>query len=167
MNRARTFEKTPAGRAELDIGVARIYVNMATAEKQFGAPAGAAEARGMAVVSYQSLTEFADARDPEVRRHIETAYGECLPLLAELEKWEDVLQAADQVLSQFARGPYAVEARALRTTARTRLMAAGKLPPEAAGAEPPAATNTPTATADATTNATAGAGAPAAPVTQP
>ena len=128
MNRARMFEKAPGGRAELDVGVARIYANMATSERQFGTPETLAEARGMAVATYQTLITLADARDAEVRKHIETAYGECLPLLADMEKWEDVLQDADQYLELFPRGPFASEARAQRTTARTRLMAAGKLP---------------------------------------
>jgi tetratricopeptide (TPR) repeat protein len=167
MNRARTFEKSPAGRAALDIGVARIYVNKAASERQFGAPASMAEARGMAVATYQTLITMADPRDAEVRKHIETAYGECLPLLAEMGNWEDVLHDADAYLELFPRGPYSNEARAQRTTARSRLMAAGTLPPEAGDAQGAPLTNAtaPAATepAPATTNDNAAAGAEVAP----
>lgn len=126
MNRARRFEETPGGRAKLDIGVARIYTRKARAEAKFGDKAAAADARGFAVATYQTLILTADPRDADVRRQIEIAYHECLPLLLELEKWQDALSDAGRFIEMFPRSEFLSDVRRYRTRARTRVATSGQ-----------------------------------------
>ena len=99
-------------------------------------------------------------RDPAVRKHIETAYHECLPLLLEMERWTDAFNDAEQYLSIFERtGRYVSDVRAYRTRARTKMMTAGS--PTTTKAPTPESESTPgtnttmETTAEPTTNAAA------------
>ncbi|MBL7114583.1 MAG: tetratricopeptide repeat protein [Kiritimatiellae bacterium] len=162
MNRARQFEKNAAGREGLNLGVARIYAQKAVAESKFGTPETEKEARGFAVATYQMMITLADPRDPEVRKHIETAYHECLPLLLAMERWTDAFNDAEQYLSMFERtGRYVSDVRACRTRARTKMMTAGaptttQAPTPETESTKTAVTNTATeTTTEAKTNAAA------------
>ena len=99
------------------------------------------------------MITLADPRDPAVRKHIETAYYECLPLLLEMERWTDAFNDAEQYLSLFAStGRYVSDVRAYRTRARTKMMTSGS--PTTTKAPTPESESTPgtNTTAAKTTN---------------
>lgn len=127
MRTVRRHEQTPGGRARSDVGVARIFAAKAAAERKFGrSPAKERDYKNEAIAAFQALILLGDVSDKGVRRYIEEAYAACLPLLVEIERWEDVLEDCDSYLAEFPRGPNVAEVRKLRSRARTKLAMAGK-----------------------------------------
>ncbi len=59
--------------------------------------------RNDAVAAYETVIMFRNANDAEVRPHIEDAYFYCLPLLLEMERWDDALQDADRYLEKLPK----------------------------------------------------------------
>jgi len=125
MKRVRKFEDTTDGKARSDIEVARISRRKAQAEEEFGDRQTAEQYRRDAIAAYQTLILLANPGDPELRPIIESAYHECLPLMLEIERWEDVVEDSDRYLLEFPMGRYAVDVRNARNQARIRLAGAG------------------------------------------
>lgn len=128
MNRARKFEQDPAGKARLDIELARIIHRKGLAEDLFGEKERATAYKNEAIATYQKLIMFGNTTESGVKNHIETAYHECMPLLLETERWQDVLDDADAYLREFRGGQYAREIRSLRGKAKVKLVSMGQLP---------------------------------------
>ena len=149
MNRARKFEKELAGVARLDLELGRIAARKAAAEDRAGNVAKAREYRDEAISYYQKLILFGNRGDPGVKKHIETAYAECLPLLLETERYEDVLTDANAYIEEYPDGEHGREVRSLRGRARVKLAATATVPTDG---RPPEAGDE-----------EAGAGGPAAP----
>jgi tetratricopeptide (TPR) repeat protein len=147
MVRARKFAKDAGTKAELDIGLARIYEFKAASEKEFGDEEKAQEYRDKAVASYQAVIMFQDPNNSAASPYIQDAYLYCLPLMMEMEKWDDVAQDADAYIKTFPHGKHIRQIRQFKNKARVSGGTAGEssdADTEAAGAAP---TNSPSATA--------------------
>jgi len=120
MIRARRLVKDDGARTELDVGVARIYERKSAAERQFGTPEKAAAYRDEAVAAYQSVIMFRDPNDAAVAPHLQAAYAACLPLMVEMERWDDVVQDAQKYLEAFPNGKDAPAVRQAQNIARVK-----------------------------------------------
>lgn len=149
MNRAKKFEKDPAGKEKLNIGVARIYTRKAAAEDKFGTPEEVKKAKGFAVATYQIIISLADPRNPEVRKHIETSYAECIPLMIEIEKYAEAREDAKKYIELYPRGKHLSDVRKMLTRANIK-MSTGDTPEvkEAGTPAPPVKTEPPGETED-------------------
>ncbi len=139
MKRARKFASESAVQAELDVGVARIFERKAAAEREFGDAAKAEKYRNDAVAAYQTVIMFRNPDEAGVGPHIQDAYLYCLPLLLEMERWDDALQDADRCLKDFPNGPHALKIRQFLSKAR---VSGGRLEAEPDAAVPEATTET-------------------------
>ena len=118
MNRARKFAKDPGIHAELKVGVARIFERKSAGESTFGDAARAIQYRNEAVAAYQTVIMFRNPGVEAVRPHIEDAYLYCLPLLLEMERWDDALQDAERYLDLFSNGKHVRKIRQYLSRAR-------------------------------------------------
>ncbi len=121
MRTARRHARGLGGQAELDVEVGRLQEAKAHAEQQFGNKERAERFLREAVAAYQSLIMLADAREPEVRPHVEQAYYRCMPLLMEIERYDAVIEDADTFQREFPRSQYAAEIRRWRNQASVRI----------------------------------------------
>lgn len=111
LNRARRFAQDDATRTELDIVVAQMFERRAEAERQFGTTARAEEFRNDAVAAYQAVIMFRDHNDPLLAPYIQDAYAFCLPLMLEMERWDDVVEDAQRYLDTFPDGKHVLSVR--------------------------------------------------------
>jgi len=111
MNRARRFAQDDGVRTELDVGVARIFERKAAAERKFGTAAKASDYRNEAVAAYQTVIMFRDPNNAAVAPHLQDAYAYCLPLMLEMERWDDVVDDAQKYLSTFPSGKHVLSIR--------------------------------------------------------
>jgi TolA-binding protein len=118
MNRARRIAQDEAVRIELDIASAQLAERKAEAEEQFGTEEQANAYRNEAVASYQAVMMFRDASNPKLAPHIQVAYSRAVPLMAQLERWPDVMQDAQTYLEKFPNGRFVSEMREAVTKAR-------------------------------------------------
>ncbi|MBC8453698.1 tetratricopeptide repeat protein [PVC group bacterium] len=124
MKRARKYAKAIAVKTELDVGVARILVLKADAEHKFGknkklAAEKADKYLNNAIAAYQGIIMFRDPKTEEgVGPHLEDAYVECLPLLLQVEKYNDAFQDAERYSKLFPRGKHALKVRQYLNKAR-------------------------------------------------
>lgn len=118
MNRARRFAQDDGVRTELDVGVASIFERKAAAERKFGTPAKADEYRNEAVASYQTVIMFRDPNNAAIAPYLQDAYANCLPLMLEMERWDDVVDDAQKYLSVFPNGKYVLNVRQALNRAR-------------------------------------------------
>ena len=128
MQRVAKFARTSGEKANVNIEVARIHVLRAAAEKAFGSTESAREALDKAVASYQTLILLQDPNDAEVRPYIDTAYGECLPLLLETERYTDAIENADAYETEFPGGNNRLVAGRIRNQARIKMITQGTAP---------------------------------------
>ena len=120
MQRARKFEKTPGGLARLDLEIARINVRKAQAEEQGGNSAKAVLYRKEAIAVFQTLILLGDSNSAEVRPHMEEAFRECLPLMLQIERWQDVIETGEQYLETYPNGRYVSEIRSAMSRAKVK-----------------------------------------------
>ena len=118
MNRARRFAQDDGVRTELDVGVARIFERKTAAERKFGTAAKADEYRNEAVAAYQAVIMFRDPNNAALAPHLQDAYAYCLPLMLEMERWDDVVDDAQKYLSTFPSGKHVLIVRQALTRAR-------------------------------------------------
>jgi TolA-binding protein len=118
MKRARKFAKDSGPQTELDVGVAQILERKAAAEREFGNEDKAIEYRNDAVAAYQTVIMFRNPNDEEVAPHMQDAYVYCLPLLLEMERFDDALQDATRYLSDFPNGKHTLKVRQYQSRAR-------------------------------------------------
>jgi hypothetical protein len=135
MNRARQYTgspvmrdrpETPGLRAKFTVESGRIMERKAKAEEKFGNKAKAEEYRGQAVGTYITLTETGDTRDPEIRRQMEEAFHECIPLILDLKRWSAAKEETGRYLELFPEGRYRVEVTQWRTQAEMKMVTEGE-----------------------------------------
>lgn len=128
MKKVRAFDRTPAGRAKSDVGIARIHLLRSHAEAKHGTAEKAKAAKGEAFATLQSLIFFVNINKPGVKPHLEDAYFLMIPALLEEKKWGDALENCDGYLSAFAVGAkYLREVRKWRVTANMKVKVSGAL----------------------------------------
>jgi len=125
MRKVRMHDRTTAGRAKSDVGVARIHLARAAAEAKFGSPQEAKKAKSDAIVTLQSLIFFVNRSKPGVGPHLQEAYYMLIPLLMEQEKWGDAVDNCDAYLKEFPMGKYLKEVRKLRLTSNMKAQMMG------------------------------------------
>lgn len=118
MKRAQKFAKDDGVKAELDLGVARTFERKSEAETKFGTKEKAAAYRDEAVAAYQSIMMFKKPGDPAVDPFLEDAFANCLPLMLEMERWDDVVQDAQKYLNAFPNGKHVLSVRQALTRGR-------------------------------------------------
>lgn len=126
MKTVRKFAKTTDIKYRSDIGVARIQLRKARAEDKFGDKVRAVELVNESIATYQTLVLLGNPDDPEARPHIEAAYHECIPLMLETERWEDVVEDTGGYLAEFRRGKYLIDIRKWQNQGRMGLVASGQ-----------------------------------------
>ena len=168
MNKALTYEKTPAGRLRINLAVARMCVFRAKSEDQFKGKKGP-EYKEKAIGGYQVIL-LDNPEKPELRDMIEDAYNECIPLLLDQGNWADVVENSDKYLSVFQNGKYAGDIRRWRNRARLNIPGADHSAP---AEETPATTSetpeteTPAPAAETPKDATAPTPPPASEAAAP
>ncbi len=151
MKRARKFAKAPGIQTQLDVGVAQIFERKSASEVTFGDVVKSEAYRNDAVAAYQVVIMFRNPNDKEVAPHIEDAYLYCLPLLLEMERWDDAMQDAVRYLTDFPQGKHTLKIRQYQNKAR--VSGGSKAEPEAEA--PAAATTEPAVEAEADAEAPA------------
>jgi tetratricopeptide (TPR) repeat protein len=124
----RKYQKTEEAKKESDLRVGLILKKKALAEEKFGNEEAAKEYKGKAAASLQTIIMFTDAKLPGMANVLQEAYRESVPLLAELEMWREVMEAADQYMRDFPApaGKYTSEMRSLRNKAKVRAATMGE-----------------------------------------
>jgi len=145
-------DASTARRGDATVQVGRIYELKAQAEKAHGAADKAAEYRDQAIATYQILTLFENAQDPDMQPYLDEAYHRCLALYLEAQRWKDLVADAGSYLKALPNGKYALDIRQWRSTASARLAAEGGTPAETNGI--PVESAGPPPTVPAATNAT-------------
>ncbi len=120
MRRAQQFADEPAEQVRLEVAVAGILERRADSEARFGSSTRAREFRNEALAAYQTIMMFRDASDPDIAPHIQRAFSRAVPMMIEMERWQDVFEDAQAYLEYFPNGRYAGDMRSAITTARTR-----------------------------------------------
>jgi tetratricopeptide (TPR) repeat protein len=123
MNRARRFATAQNNEVvviELDLAVAGLSERRAEAEKRFGAAERVTHFKSEALAAYLTVIMFRDATNPLLVPHIQTAYARAIPLMLELERWEEAFEDAQGYLEKFPSGRYVSVMRQAITTARVR-----------------------------------------------
>jgi len=126
LNKVRKYDQTEAGAAKSGVEVARISERKAKAEEQFGGDAESIRKyRGDAIAAYQTLLMMSDLNNQEVRPFLEQAFFECLPLMMQLELYQDVFDDCGKYLETFPRGKYVNDIRGWRSSAKVKLASSG------------------------------------------
>ena len=126
MRQVRMYDRSTAGRAKSDVGVARIHLARSVAEEKFGSPEKAKAAKNDAMVTLQSLIFFVNRSKPGVGPHLQEAYRMLVPLLMEQEKWRDSLENCDAYIKEFPMGKYLKEMRKSRLTSNMKAQMSGE-----------------------------------------
>ncbi len=74
-----------------------------------------------AMASLSKILDFADYSNMKVRPYIEKAFDAGLPLMKELGRYKDMIEASETYLKQFPQGQFVNKARQGRDDAKTRL----------------------------------------------
>jgi len=74
-----------------------------------------------AMASFSKILDFADYSNSKVRPIVEKAFVAALPLMKELGRYKDMIEACEMYLKQFPQGPSVNKARQGRDDAKTRL----------------------------------------------
>lgn len=127
LNRAIKFMKADSeDRLRSAVDAARVSVLKARAEERFGDKAKTKDYLMEAIGSYQSILLMTDLNKPEFRPHIETTFYECVPLMVETKRYQEVANDVDKYLELFPTGKWRVEMQSWRNKAQIALMSEGK-----------------------------------------
>ena len=74
-----------------------------------------------AMASFAKILDFADYSNMKVRPYIEKAFEAALPLMKDLGRYKDMIEACETYLKQFPQGRLVTKARQGRDDAKTRL----------------------------------------------
>jgi hypothetical protein len=105
--------------------VGRLLTRKARAEEKFGGAVAVRKYKGQAIAAYQSLLMSADPANVIIRPVLEEAYHECLPLLAEIKRWQDLTDDCNAYLDAFPNGKYATDIRNLKNQASIEISTGG------------------------------------------
>jgi len=125
MKTVKAYRTNALERAETDVQVGRLLARKARAEEKFGTPEGARRYKGQAVSAYQALLMSSDPSAAGLGPVLEEAYHECLPLMAEIKVWDDVLDDCNAYLAAFPGGKYAADVRNLKNQAGIEVSSGG------------------------------------------
>lgn len=125
MKKVRQRTSSLPDRADLDIKVAKIYLLKKAAEEKFGRPEGAKEALTQSVMTYQSLVLFSDAEQAGIKPYLEKAYYECIPLLIEMERWQEAVDNCNEYLELFGAHDHSSEVRVWSNKAKIKMTTTG------------------------------------------
>jgi len=132
MRTARQFAREQGLQTALDVETAQLLVRRARAEARHGAETRAREILNDAIAAYQSVILFRNPTAEDTRRHVQSALAECLPLLVEIERYDDALEDAERYLRLYPQGPHVLDVRQVQTRAR---VAGGRATGAGAGAD--------------------------------
>lgn len=74
-----------------------------------------------AMASFTKILDFADYSNMKVRPYVEKAFDAALPLMKDLGRYKDMIEACETYLKQFPQGRWVNKARQGRDDAKTRL----------------------------------------------
>jgi tetratricopeptide (TPR) repeat protein len=109
MGKVRQYAREPDKLVEADYEMALIQL-MQDEKKQ-------------AMASLVKILDFADYSNIKVRPHVENAVEAALPLMKELERYQDMMDVCELYLKQFPKGRLVNKARQGRDDAKSRLTA--------------------------------------------
>ena len=118
LNTAIRFERSKGGKTELKVASARIAVRKARAEKERNNHERYSVYLGKAVGAYLSVIMFTSPFEEGCRVPVEDAYAEVLPLMVELERYDDAMEEGARYLKTFKTPRYALEVKQAMTLAR-------------------------------------------------
>ncbi len=136
MNRASSFERSSEVQSRAELIKARISELKAKASEQFGPKERVGEYRGKAVATYQILMNMRDPNDMAARPNIEQAFGECVPLMQSMGRWQDVLDDAVRYLELFKGGKFETQARSWMNEAKAKIATQAPVAPAPGEAQP-------------------------------
>lgn len=125
MKTVKTYRTNTLERAQTDVEVGRLLTRKARAEEKFGKPEGVRKYKGQAVAAYQALFMQVDPANTELAPVLEVAYHECLPMMAEIKLWQDLLDDCNAYLESFPAGKWASEIRTLKNQAEIEVSTSG------------------------------------------
>jgi len=121
INRAAVFAKTAELQARATLITARVNELKAKAAEQYGPKDRVLAYRGKAVATYMALMNTPLPYDPEARPHIEQAFGECIPLIQSMSRWQEVLDDAARYVKSFPGGKFEPQAHSWMNEAKAKL----------------------------------------------
>lgn len=121
MKTVKTYRTNQLERAATDVEVGRLLTRKARAEEKFGTPDGVRKYKGQAVAAYQALLMSADTANAELAPVLEQAYHECLPMMVEIKRWQDVADDCKAYLEAFPAGKWASEVRNMKNQAEIEI----------------------------------------------
>jgi tetratricopeptide (TPR) repeat protein len=127
MKKVRQYTQAPAKLAQSDLGVAGIFKLKAEAEGKFGTEQRAEQYANDAIAAYQILIMTGNPGDPKVKPFVEQAYYECIPMMLEKGRWDDVIADCQKYISQFPGGRYILEIKQWQSRARTKKAMEGSM----------------------------------------
>lgn len=142
VKKARAYEKTTDGKMRLDVEVGRLRVAVIKAEEQFGTAEGLQQYRQQAMAAYWSIFAAADEGDLEdknVAKWLEVAIREAIPIMVDLQRWEEAEDACAKYVKLFPTGKYSSEIRELRNKVNAEKAKAASAVPASQPATAPAA----------------------------
>ncbi|MEI8352941.1 MAG: tetratricopeptide repeat protein [Lentisphaerota bacterium] len=125
MKTVKTYRTNVLERALTDLEVGRLLTRKARAEEKFGTADGVRKAKGQAIAAYQVLLMSADSANVVIAPLLEDAYHECLPLMVEIKRWQDVADDCNAYLEAFPGGKYTAEVRILKNQVGIELAVGG------------------------------------------
>jgi tetratricopeptide (TPR) repeat protein len=118
INTAGRFAQDKGRKTELKVEAARIAVRKARAEQDRGNNERYNDYLGKSVGAYLSVIMFTSPFDEGCRAPVEDAYVEVLPLMVELERFDDAMTEGTRYLNTFKNPRYALEVKQAMTMAR-------------------------------------------------
>lgn len=125
MKLVKTYRTNQLDRATTDVQVGRLLTRKARAEEKFGTPEGARKYKGQAIAAYEALIMQSDPSNDEIVPVLQDAYHECLPLMAEIKVWQDLLDDCNTYLKNFPTGKYVTDVRTLKSQAEIEVSTGG------------------------------------------
>jgi tetratricopeptide (TPR) repeat protein len=125
MKTVKIYRTNLLERATTDMEVGRLLTRKARAEEKFGGAEGVRKYKGQAIAAYQSLLMSSDPANVILRPVLEEAYHECLPLMVEIKRWQDVSDDCNAYLAAFPNGKHAIDIRNLKNQASIEISTGG------------------------------------------
>jgi TolA-binding protein len=116
----RQYGVTDGAKIGSDLEMARMFVLRSEAEAKAGNKANAIRYKDRGLATYLIVT-MSDPDDPDIRRHIETALYEAVPVLIELGRYKEASEFCDKYFLIFKEGKYSMEMLRWRSKARANV----------------------------------------------
>lgn len=136
MNRAAKFANTSEIRARAALITAQVSELKAKAAEEFGPKERVDVYRGKAVATYQVMMSGYDPNDKEARPYVEQAFGECIPLMVTMGRWQEVFDDATKYSELFKGGKWEPQVRSWLNQAKSKLATQAPAAPAPAAGQP-------------------------------